>query len=333
MQDSIGGNAKTVIVANISPSAPCAPETISTLNFAACARKIVNKVGQGGTPQGQMCMRSCLDAHSAVTNVHARRLDSTSMHTGAEQLHTSRHRCWSPAASPASYIQQYIHHNLLSWLLPATHLQCIPRPLVATILVSQNNMPSATTLPHQAVINEDHSDDVSLLRQKVKRLQQELCLARALAAKASTGPRLSDTSAAAADTGTCTGTLLAQRAAGLGAVGNSGSTGTASAAGAGVRRAADEAAAQQLLEQQAELGAALQLLGELGERNTELEQAAEYWQRCGGGGEGLGRGVRGTQAGGGLGEEGGGRVLAEVRGRGQGTQVACGAWRGRGTQH
>lgn len=43
-QDSIGGNAKTVIVANVSPSEACQQETLSTLGFAARARKIVNKV-------------------------------------------------------------------------------------------------------------------------------------------------------------------------------------------------------------------------------------------------------------------------------------------------
>lgn len=44
VQDSIGGNAKTVIIANISPSEVCVQETLSTLGFAARARKIVNKV-------------------------------------------------------------------------------------------------------------------------------------------------------------------------------------------------------------------------------------------------------------------------------------------------
>ena len=48
-QDSIGGNAKTVIVANVSPSEACLQETLSTLGFAARARKIVNKVGAGCT--------------------------------------------------------------------------------------------------------------------------------------------------------------------------------------------------------------------------------------------------------------------------------------------
>lgn len=45
VQDSIGGNAKTVIIANVSPSEACLQETLSTLGFAARARKIVNKVG------------------------------------------------------------------------------------------------------------------------------------------------------------------------------------------------------------------------------------------------------------------------------------------------
>jgi hypothetical protein len=44
LQDSIGGNAKTIIVANVSPSEACLQETISTLKFATRARNLVNKV-------------------------------------------------------------------------------------------------------------------------------------------------------------------------------------------------------------------------------------------------------------------------------------------------
>jgi Kinesin motor domain len=42
-QDSLGGNAKTVIIANVSPSALCARETNSTLGFAQRAKLIRNK--------------------------------------------------------------------------------------------------------------------------------------------------------------------------------------------------------------------------------------------------------------------------------------------------
>merc|ERR1719345_544350 len=40
LRDSLGGNSKTVIVANISPSALCFGETLSTLKFAARAKHI-----------------------------------------------------------------------------------------------------------------------------------------------------------------------------------------------------------------------------------------------------------------------------------------------------
>lgn len=42
-QDSLGGNAKTTIIANISPSMDCAHETMSTLNFAARAKLMRNR--------------------------------------------------------------------------------------------------------------------------------------------------------------------------------------------------------------------------------------------------------------------------------------------------
>lgn len=43
-QDSLGGNAKTVMIANVSPAAACLKETLSTLGFAQRAKLIRNKV-------------------------------------------------------------------------------------------------------------------------------------------------------------------------------------------------------------------------------------------------------------------------------------------------
>ncbi|KAG9131879.1 hypothetical protein Leryth_019134 [Lithospermum erythrorhizon] len=42
LQDSLGGNAKTIIIANISPSSCCSLETLSTLKFAQRAKFIKN---------------------------------------------------------------------------------------------------------------------------------------------------------------------------------------------------------------------------------------------------------------------------------------------------
>ena len=43
MQDSLGGNSKTVMIANISPSTQNITETQSTLRFAQRAKKMGNK--------------------------------------------------------------------------------------------------------------------------------------------------------------------------------------------------------------------------------------------------------------------------------------------------
>ena len=43
LKDSLGGNSKTTIIANISPSDSNNLQTISTLNFANCAKKVKNK--------------------------------------------------------------------------------------------------------------------------------------------------------------------------------------------------------------------------------------------------------------------------------------------------
>jgi kinesin family protein 15 len=43
LRDSLGGNSKTLIIANISPSNQCHGETLSTLKFAQRAKLIKNK--------------------------------------------------------------------------------------------------------------------------------------------------------------------------------------------------------------------------------------------------------------------------------------------------
>jgi kinesin family protein 15 len=43
LRDSLGGNSKTLIIANISPSTQCQGETLSTLKFAQRAKLIKNK--------------------------------------------------------------------------------------------------------------------------------------------------------------------------------------------------------------------------------------------------------------------------------------------------
>ncbi|XP_023876908.2 kinesin-like protein KIN-12D isoform X2 [Quercus suber] len=42
LQDSLGGNSKTMIIANVSPSICCAAETLNTLKFAQRAKLIQN---------------------------------------------------------------------------------------------------------------------------------------------------------------------------------------------------------------------------------------------------------------------------------------------------
>ena len=56
MQDSLGGNAKTVIIANVSPVAGCARETQSTLAFAQRAKQIVNKAKVNEDTHGEAAL-------------------------------------------------------------------------------------------------------------------------------------------------------------------------------------------------------------------------------------------------------------------------------------
>ena len=53
-KDSLGGNAKTVLIANISPSSLSHSETLSTLRFAQRVKMIQNKVVINEDNQGDV---------------------------------------------------------------------------------------------------------------------------------------------------------------------------------------------------------------------------------------------------------------------------------------
>ena len=56
MQDSLGGNAKTMIIANVSPCRMCVQETLSTLQFASRAKHIRNKAVINQDTNGDVAM-------------------------------------------------------------------------------------------------------------------------------------------------------------------------------------------------------------------------------------------------------------------------------------
>lgn len=54
LRDSLGGNAKTAIIANVHPGSRCFGETLSTLNFAQRAKLIKNKAVVNEDTQGNV---------------------------------------------------------------------------------------------------------------------------------------------------------------------------------------------------------------------------------------------------------------------------------------
>lgn len=56
MQDSLGGNAKTMIIANVLPTFAAAHETLSTLQFASRAKHIRNKAIVNENTNGELAL-------------------------------------------------------------------------------------------------------------------------------------------------------------------------------------------------------------------------------------------------------------------------------------
>ena len=56
VQDSLGGNAKTMIIANVLPTFAAAHETLSTLQFASRAKHIRNKAIVNEDTSGELAL-------------------------------------------------------------------------------------------------------------------------------------------------------------------------------------------------------------------------------------------------------------------------------------
>ncbi|GAB4820291.1 hypothetical protein N2152v2_007337 [Parachlorella kessleri] len=85
LQESLGGNSKTCIIANVSPSAESAQETHSTLLFAAGAKKIKNKAVVNEDTQGDMRALQLENVRLSRLLEEAR----AQLAAGAEALHTA----------------------------------------------------------------------------------------------------------------------------------------------------------------------------------------------------------------------------------------------------
>lgn len=68
MQDSLGGNSKTVMIANISPAQANCAETVSTLRFAREAKRVKNQV----PPDLLVCIRKSLGKPVLLGNMPSR---------------------------------------------------------------------------------------------------------------------------------------------------------------------------------------------------------------------------------------------------------------------
>jgi hypothetical protein len=108
-QDSIGGNAKTIIVANVSPSEVCLQETVSTLKFATRARNLVNKV--------RMVARCSAHTHEAPLQEDVQ----MGLHTGVVACRSS---AWHGTLPAAGYLSAATSQTLQDISSKLTYLKC-----------------------------------------------------------------------------------------------------------------------------------------------------------------------------------------------------------------
>lgn len=59
LQDALGGNCKTVVIAHVSPALACVEHTVATLGFATRAKMIINKVHAHTQHLAGCCEQPC----------------------------------------------------------------------------------------------------------------------------------------------------------------------------------------------------------------------------------------------------------------------------------
>ncbi len=117
VQDSLGGNAKTMIIANVSPCRMCAQETLSTLQFASRAKHIRNKavINQDTNGDVAMLQREVMRLRRyRLTPTHSLTVHSIN-HSSCTHLqaHSSTHSLTpSLTHSIACYLAQFLTHSL-----------------------------------------------------------------------------------------------------------------------------------------------------------------------------------------------------------------------------
>ena len=91
LQDSLGGNTVTTVIATVSPSALCADETISTLKFADRARRVMVRVRANEIiDDAELLVRARVRVPGLVQGV-------VSLHP---RVHAARHQIQTSAAVP-----------------------------------------------------------------------------------------------------------------------------------------------------------------------------------------------------------------------------------------
>jgi hypothetical protein len=141
LQDSLGGNAKTCLVATVSPAAMNVAETLSTLRFADQAKRIKNQASA---------------ASEMLLRVAAHATEDTSLHT-----------CL------------YLHCAAVLPCCCGWQVTCLA--YVLSLEPSESHTDSDNpphSLPWQAVVNEDTDGDKAALKREIKRLQDELLATR-----------------------------------------------------------------------------------------------------------------------------------------------------------
>ncbi|KAI7811668.1 kinesin-like protein KIF15-A isoform X2 [Triplophysa rosa] len=95
LRDSLGGNAKTYIIANVHPGSRCFGETLSTLQFAQRAKLIKNKAmvnedTQGNVRQLQAEVRKLKEQlANALSQTHITEITLADQHTGQSDIEVS----------------------------------------------------------------------------------------------------------------------------------------------------------------------------------------------------------------------------------------------------
>ncbi|GAB4823122.1 hypothetical protein N2152v2_010168 [Parachlorella kessleri] len=180
LQDSLGGNAKTVMIANVGPADYNYEETLSTLRYAARAKFIKNKPRVNEDPKDAMLREFQEEIARLKTELAAKQAWKSKLPSAASTSEAALETPDSPGqqttGSPQlAIVKDALREDILRQLQQAASLEALKRAKLAAEQAAQQRLEAELAVKHAS--EEERQRAAQALEQRRSELQQYVAAA------------------------------------------------------------------------------------------------------------------------------------------------------------